>query len=556
MKSLKHLLLIAVICLLAFSSNANNLQITGLTVSQSGSTGGTISFTITWNNCWNLSTTAAPNNWDAAWVFVKFRNCSASPAIPFTHGTLNTSMSTHTLPSSLQAMTSLPGSAYYTAGGSAAISSSGTLDDANGIMLSPVTAGTASSVTGSVTLNVSNLPSNASTITVEVVGVEMVYVPQGPFYLGDGSTNGSYYHFCSSASSSSPALVGSTNETATSSYFYMSGGASTPAAYAASVPAAWPKGYYGFYCMKYEITEDLYTQFLNTIGSAQAANRWIANSGSVRNGASQVNSYTFTNSRPYRAQNYLSWADWEAVLDWACLRPMTETEFEKACRGGSNTTANGAENNEYPWQNTTIVPATTIAGPENGTETISNAGANCAANNVTYGGSGDAGQGPLRAGIFATSTSTQQSAGATYYGIMEMGGDLREFVVQMNATVSNDTFTRTCGDGYLNTVNGPGSTLIGDENVPTWPAAEGTAAWASGTGIGQNDFGQRGGDWYSGSSNYGSYYGMTSYYDPIQTSSRLMCIYSYNNDSYFGQTYFPFYWGQSRGPVNGGRGAR
>jgi formylglycine-generating enzyme required for sulfatase activity len=540
MKPLQRLLLPAIFCWMALGTNANNLTITGLSVAQTGSTGGTVTFTVGWNNCWNLGTVAAPNNWDAVWLFVKFRNCNASPAVPFTHGTLTYSGST--IPSVYQAMTSLPQASYYSANGSTVIS--GSLDDPNGIMLVPTTSGTQSSVSGTVTLAVSNLPSNASTVTVEVVGIEMVYVPQGPFYLGDGSTNGSYCHFCASTTGVSSALIAAANETSTSSYYYVNGTGSTGSAYASSVPAAWPKGYYSFYCMKYEITEDLYTQFLNTIGSSNAATHWIANSGSNRNAASQVNSYTFANSRPYRAQNWLSWSDWEAVLDWACLRPMTELEFEKACRGGSSTVGNGAEQNEYPWQNTSIVPATTFSGTENGTETFTNAGANCVVANYSNYTNGDGGQGPVRAGIFATSTSTQQSSGATYYGIMEMGGDLREFVVQMNATATADTFTRVVGDGILATVNGPGNlSVIGDANAATWPAPEGAAGT---NGIGTQCYGQRGGDWYSGSNDYGA-----SSYDPVQTSSRYNCYVST-----LGQYNYAYYFGQGRGPINGGRGVR
>ena len=554
MKPLTCVLLMAIFCWLGSSLYANNLSITGLSVSQNSSTGGTVTFTITWNNCWNLSTGTAPNNWDAAWVFVKFRSCAASPAVPFTQGTLGT-YSQHVIPSTLQAMTSLPQSSYYTAGGSTVITS-GSLDDPNGIMLSPTTAGTQTSVTGSVTLYVTNLPANTIAITADVIGIEMVYVPQGPFNLGDGSTNGSYYHFCTSASSSSPALIGANYETAAQTFYYMSNGTSTPASYAASVPAAFPKGYYAFYCMKYEITEDLYSSFLNTIGSSGAQNRWLGNSGTNRNQVSQTNSSTFATARPYRAQNFMSFADWEAVLDWACLRPMSELEFEKACRGGSSTTANGAMNNEFPWQSTSITTPTTtgpsFSGAETGTETIVG-GNNCNANLNWNFSNGDGGQGPVRAGIFATSSTGQQTAGSTYYGIMEMGGNVREYVIELSSNVAADTFTRNVGNGIL--ISTPGTplagTVIGDEFVSTWPSP--TTATPAATGF-SSVIGQRGGDFYSGP-NEGSYANLSinSYYDPIQTSSRYMCYYNTNyNNSCIYQTYT----GVGRYNGTGGRGVR
>ena len=32
---------------------------------------------------------------------------------------------------------------------------------------------------------------------------------------------------------------------------------------------------------------------------------------------------------------HISWSDMSAYLDWSGLRPMTELEYEKACRGRS-----------------------------------------------------------------------------------------------------------------------------------------------------------------------------------------------------------------------------
>jgi formylglycine-generating enzyme required for sulfatase activity len=43
--------------------------------------------------------------------------------------------------------------------------------------------------------------------------------------------------------------------------------------------------------------------------------------------------------------NILSWFDVAAYLDWAALRPMTELEFEKVCRGPENRIAG-----EYAWE--------------------------------------------------------------------------------------------------------------------------------------------------------------------------------------------------------------
>ena len=66
---------------LGFSAKANNLQITGTSVS-----GTNISFNIAWENSWNAS--VAPANWDAVWVFVKYQDCNTNL---WQHVTLNAS---------------------------------------------------------------------------------------------------------------------------------------------------------------------------------------------------------------------------------------------------------------------------------------------------------------------------------------------------------------------------------------------------------------------------------------------------------------------------------
>ena len=42
----------------------------------------------------------------------------------------------------------------------------------------------------------------------------------------------------------------------------------------------------------------------------------------------------------------MNWQDLTSYLDWSGLRPMTEFEYEKACRGTLNPVAY-----EYPWGN-------------------------------------------------------------------------------------------------------------------------------------------------------------------------------------------------------------
>lgn len=71
MKSKNYLLKLslAIAFMFVFKTNANNVQITGTSVS-----GQNITFNISWDNSWNAN--VAPANWDAVWVFVKYQDCN------------------------------------------------------------------------------------------------------------------------------------------------------------------------------------------------------------------------------------------------------------------------------------------------------------------------------------------------------------------------------------------------------------------------------------------------------------------------------------------------
>lgn len=53
--------------------NANNITISNLSLTGKNTTDDYIlvQFDVSWENSWRTS--SAPNNWDAAWVFVKYR---------------------------------------------------------------------------------------------------------------------------------------------------------------------------------------------------------------------------------------------------------------------------------------------------------------------------------------------------------------------------------------------------------------------------------------------------------------------------------------------------
>src|SRR6185503_17797427 len=95
--------------------------------------------------------------------------------------------------------------------------------------------------------------------------------------------------------------------------------------------------------MKYEITQDQYVAFLNVLDSVQATGLNIHPLNVVRNGIIGSPSLGFRTTLPYvPADLYLPQLN--SYLDWAALRPMTELEYEKACRGPVVPV-----HNEFPW---------------------------------------------------------------------------------------------------------------------------------------------------------------------------------------------------------------
>jgi formylglycine-generating enzyme required for sulfatase activity len=109
----------------------------------------------------------------------------------------------------------------------------------------------------------------------------------------------------------------------------------------------------------------------------------------------------------------------------------------------------------------------TIVNPGAANETSGTIGAN-----AVFGGNQYV-QGPMRVGCFATGISTRESAGASYYGIMELSGNLMERMVPIYTGSAISTFDGSNGDGEL--------ASNGNNNVANWLTAIGN--------------GQRGGAW-------------------------------------------------------------
>jgi len=301
-------------------------------------------------------------------------------------------------------------------------------------------------VSGTVTLRVTNLPATGN-YDVRVIAIEMVFIPQGAFYAGDATSPNSIR---TSTSDNSPIHI--TSEAALTTISHLGSNSNV------SLTANFRKGFAAFYIMKYEISQGQYVDFLNTIGQTQASNRFPNNYGNTRNrvGYNTVTTDYYTD-RPDRAMNYINWSDFVAYLDWAALRPLTELEYEKACRGPLAPVPN-----EYAWGTTTYTAGFTLAGAEDGTETFTDPGANM--RRITDGiTGGDGGRGPVRVGIFATpSTNTRAAAGASYWGVLNLSDNVGEYYYRYLAGQG----TRSPGNGIP---WGDGNLTAGGEaNTTNW----------------------------------------------------------------------------------------
>lgn len=336
-------------------------------------------------------------------------------------------------------------------------------------------------------------------LVVKVFAVEMVYVPEGAYYLG-GKGTASYQHnsfTTNGATFGAPMVITSENaieikNDISTSTLWAVGNAIT----AGTLSKDFPKGYKAFYIMKYEMTQEAYVEFLNTMNQGQqdgrvqaSLNSLVVNSyawGSdvsayryyikVKQAAPVVifgcdangnNKYDETDKVKYDyrdtlvrnidgqdlAMVFVSWMDLLAYAEFAGLRPMTELEYEKACRGTREPV-----NDEYAWGSVTMTfwfPKTTNQWPYNmldfhkGTERPGdsrNAGAfitNSWWNSNPYPLCG-----PIRVGCFADSTTTRAASGATFWGVMNMSDNPAEMCVSVYDN-NGRVFDGTHGCGQL-----------------------------------------------------------------------------------------------------------
>ncbi|MBD0400264.1 SUMF1/EgtB/PvdO family nonheme iron enzyme [Flammeovirga sp. EKP202] len=413
-----------------------------------------INFTVSWKNSWRVN--GGQNNWDAVWLFVKFRN-------------LNHDYWQHA---------SLTFDSGHSASGATIESSDDTgTGVSKGVFLYSALEKSQGDASYDVTLQWEYGKDNQGdndTFEVQIFGIEMVYVPTGQFYLGTPDNESYSFHMYyenggGTIQRNIPYTVDSEDAitigtTAGNLYYNTSNLSGT--LQDGTLPADYPKGYQAFYCMKYEITQSQYADFLNTLSSGQLVECHINSFVLYRNNLEKSGD-TYSSSTPSVPQGFMTANNLLSYLDWAALRPMTELEFEKACRGTLP-----AVGLEFPWGTTDVVTdilEISSGGTEN--EVISTGYSTTAGNANYYTITKDNINSPTRVGIFADhlSSTGRVTAGATYYGIMDMGGNIFETCVSV-ANADGRAYTGIHGDGALdnagnhNTANWPGPYTISDAN--------------------------------------------------------------------------------------------
>jgi hypothetical protein len=250
-----------------------------------------------------------------------------------------------------------------------------------------------------------------------------------------------------------------------------------------TLAAAYPKGYNGFYAMKYQIGQNQWREFFNSLSSIQKSARDLTdangkNSDAItyRNNLNWTSGNATLNSSTHGAVacNYLSCMDGLAYTDWAGMRPMSELEYEKASRGSVTALSGETSTGSVCNSRAEMTQAAGLSNSGATNEATSNATANAAFGNHA------SVQGPMRVGSFATGSSSRSSAGASFYGIMELSGNLWEQVVTFGNTDGRN-FTAVHGNGAL--------TSAGHADVSTWPGYVSTA------NTGATGSGRRGGSW-------------------------------------------------------------
>jgi len=415
---MKKILLLITGAFLALNSMANNITVTNATLSGQNVTTHTeiVNFTVGWENSWRTSINES--NYDGAWIFVKFRRLTGTA--DWRHCTLTVANS------------------VVGAGGIITVQS-----DLKGAFINRNADGI-----GNVSFTGNQLVWNYGadgvadneTVEINVFGLEMVYIPTGAFQLGSGGSEGNAFQTGATAVPYNVTAAAITFG-ATGTNLNTNGKGPTTG----TLQPAYPTGYNAFWVMKYETTQQQYVDFLNHLDLARANTN---NTPAIFTGTHP----NLVAPQPERTVSIINSQRLAALADWSGLRPYTEMEFEKICRGVNIPPLP----NEYVWGSTTITPLSTVTNiglTNEAVSTPSTANTNIAS---TFSSGG-----LTRAGIFARATgSTRELSGSSYYGVMNMADNAQEICINtVNAT----------GLAFDGSINGDGNlNASGNTDISNW----------------------------------------------------------------------------------------
>lgn len=409
------LLLIPAICLSA----------SGLQVETGPHESGVLTATVRWSNGWRTA-----RNHDAAWLVVKYR-AGNSPV--WRHALVQADG--HQAQGAVAGAIQVPG-------------------DRVGLFVHPADPHRGAAEW---TLRIRlDLPAGTPPPTAfRVFAIEMVQVPEGPFWLGSTHPETlerfSYYR----AKEGKPSGMWRVDSEAAieigpEALYYAVREPQYQGDRQGPVPAAFPKGFRGFYLMKYEMTQGQYADFLNHLPEGAANFRAIHGglSYASQRGSILIRDGKYHAVAPERPANWVSWEDSIAFADWMGLRPMTEFEFTKASRGPDEPVPG-----DYPWGTANKDRLKRLIVPP--------------VDDIVRQGEADEAR---------LDDSTRDVLGASYYWVMDLAGSVWERVVTPAHAVGR-AFTGSHGDGRLS--------AYGSATNPDWPRSD------EGGG-----FGYRGGGYY------------------------------------------------------------
>lgn len=444
MKTKFTLIFTILFCSLAL---ANNIKVSNISLENLNEPNWVqVEFDLSWENSWRLS--AGPSNWDAAWVFIKYRINSGD----WEHAQLATTDFVAAIGSTIDVSNDGVGAFVYR--------------DSDG-------SGDINLQNMRIRWDYGSIDPN-DIIDLQVFAIEMVYVPEGAFKIG-GTTGDEAGKFYSGglATTSVSYQINSENAITVSNtpgnLYYNNTSFSSAGDQLGPIPAEFPKGFSAFYTMKYEVSQEQWVDFFNTLTSTQRNNNDITGTDGkntddevARNSISWTEgSSNATTTHPNIALNYVNARMTSSYLDWAGLRHMTELEYEKACRGPID-----PKPGEFAWGNANIAStAYNLINEGEPNELVSNS--EQGTGNAIYLGTNGSISGPKRVGILAASaiTKNKEETGGSYYGIMELSGNVYERTITVGLPQGR-VFDGFSGDGVLS--------ASGTANQPNWPLDDGT----------------------------------------------------------------------------------